>query len=154
MSREKKAESLLAEIANFFKPNSVNLEEQKPTEVKFESELPVGEYELMDGTKFTIDEEGNVVGVIPVEEAPEATEEELAEAKAKADKEEEAKLAEETKLSEQAKELEDLKAKVIELSAAKPLGTAPQKRAEKVLLQITPNMTFAEKVNINLLNNK
>ena len=154
MSREKKAESLLAEIANFFTPNSVNLEVQKPTEVKFESELLEGSYTLDTGATFDIDAEGNVVNLVEPEEAPEATEEELAEAKAKADKEEEAKLAEETKLSEQAKELEDLKAKVIELSEAKPLGTAPQKKAEKILLQITPDMTYKERVLAGIINNQ
>lgn len=149
-NKEVTATGLLDVITTFLSGNSKKEEpkaepkeevamEEAPTEapkeeVKFSSELPVGEYELKDGTKFTIDEDGNVVGVIPAEEEePEAEE----------------APAEETEMAAQ---IEALKAEVAKLSEVEPVSAAPQKR-ESIKLAITPNMTYKERVMAETLNN-
>lgn len=148
-NKEVTATGLLDVITTFLSGNSKKEEpkaepkeevamEETPTEepkeeAKFSSELPVGEYELKDGTKFTIDEDGNVVGVIPAEE--EAPAEEAP--------------AEETEMAAQ---IEALKAEVAKLSEVEPVSAAPQKR-ETIKLAITPNMTYKERVMAETLNN-
>ena len=96
--------------------------------------MPVGEYELKDGTKFTIDEDGNVVGVIPPEE-------------------EEAEEPEETPSEEaaMAAQIAELKAEVAKLSEVEPVSPAPQK-AQSIKMEITPRMTYAERVKAETFN--
>ena len=160
MSKENKAEALLKEVATYLglskeesKEETVEMAEEtkeevkEETEVKFASELAEGEYELKDGTTFKIDEEGNVVDVV----APSEEEAETEEAEKDAEDMEAKENLEESKLSAAAKEIEDLKAKVTELSATKPVSNAPKKR-ETVKLELTPNMTYKERVQASTLN--
>ena len=149
-TRELKAQSILKDVADFFKfdteaPKEETKEPKK--EVELESVLEDGTYELADGRSIVI-EGGNVTEVM---EAPAAEDEaELSEEEKAAVA---AKLAAETQLSEQAKELETLKAQVVELSKAKPLNTAPKKAEQKQLIELNSNMSFPERVAANVHNN-
>lgn len=105
----------------------VKMEEEttgETAEVKFASELAEGEYELKDGTIFKIDAEGNVVDVV----APTEDEAETEEAEKDAEDMESKENLEESKLSSATKKIEELEAQVTELSATKPISSAPQKK--------------------------
>lgn len=121
-----------------------------PEVINMTSELAEGDYTLEDGTKFRIDADGNLVGVV----APDAAE---AEAEESAKAEEEAvemaaqKLAKETleKTIEDLKlsnaKVEKLEAEVIELSKTKKIVTPPiVAKAEKI--ELTANMTYKQRV--------
>lgn len=152
MSKENTAESLLKDVASYLGLSKTETVEEtvemaeetkeevkEETEVKFASELAEGEYELKDGTIFRIDAEGNVVDVqAPSEEEAETEEAE----KDVEDMEAKENLA---KLSAATKEIEDLKTKVTELSATKPISNAPQKTVS-VQMEITPGMTYKQRV--------
>jgi len=152
MSKENTAESLLKDVASYLGLSKTETVEEtvemaeetkeevkEETEVKFASELAEGEYELKDGTMFRIDAEGNVVDVqAPSEEEAETEEAE----KDVEDMEAKENLA---KLSAATKEIEDLKTKVTELSATKPISNAPQKGAKQEPIQLTSNMTSEQK---------
>ena len=116
-------------------------EVKEEAEVKFASELAEGEYELKDGTMFRIDSEGNVVDV----KAPSEEEAETEEADKEAEDMDAKENLEESKLSAAEKEIEDLKVKVTELSATKPISNAPQKTVS-VQMEITPGMTYKQRV--------
>lgn len=157
-NKEKKADSLLKDLGVYLgvipskeeaetteEVKEVEMEaetkEEETTEVQFASELAEGEYELVDGTKFRIDEAGNVVDVQAPTEREAEGEEEAKDVQDEMSKEN----LEDSKLSEATKEIEKLKEEVAELSKVKPLGNAP-KKAERVQMEITPGMTYLQRV--------
>jgi hypothetical protein len=161
MSKENTAESLLKDVASYLGLSKTETVEEtvemaeetkeevkEEAEVKFASELAEGEYELKDGTMFRIDSEGNVVDV----QAPSEEEAETEEAsKDNEDMEAKENLA---KLSAATKEIEDLKTKVTELSAAKPISNAPSKGAKQEPIQLNSVMSFEEKIKARQFNRR
>ena len=156
------AKSLIQKIGEFLKLSEVPKEETKEEAVALEEEAPVkeeevkaesvledGTYELADGRKIII-KDGDVVEVVEAEakeeEAPEAVEEEMA-------KEEP---VENTELSEAKKEIENLKSQLEKLSEVKeevePIVAAPIKK-EKAKIELSANMTYKERVLAQTLNN-
>lgn len=154
-TRELKAQSILKDVADFFKfDTTAPKEDKKETkEVELESVLEDGTYELADGRSIII-EGGNVTEVMEAAE-PEAEPEmeETAELSEEEKAAQAAKLAAETKLSEQAKELETLKAQIVELSTAKPLTAAPQKAAPKQIIELNSNQSYTERLMNGFHNN-
>jgi hypothetical protein len=154
--KEKKASEILKDL-NTFLFGETKKEEQKSTEekkdVKLESVLEDGEYELADGRMIII-EGGNVTEVRPAPEAEE-TEAEAEDLGKHEDEEEEdkQKLAAQTKEDLQLKAIEELKAEVVKLSLAKPLNNAPAKKAPKELIEITSSMTYLQRVQAGIANN-
>ena len=126
----------------------------EPTEVKFELNAPDGDYVSADGGIITVS-----ANSVSYAEAPEATEEEVVEEEMAQEptemEAEEAKPSEaEIKLSSALEEIEKLTKKVEELSKVEPISKAPQKPAERVQLEVTPQMTVAQKTFTNFLNLK
>lgn len=119
-------------------------------EVKAESVLEDGEYELADGRMLVI-EGGNVTDVKeadPQEEAPSASEAPAAEAEMSAEKSE---------LSSMVEEIKNLKGQLEKLSAApkevtEPISAAP-KKAEKSRIELSANMSYKQRVLAQTFNN-
>lgn len=150
MADEKKeleeAKGLLNSVMTFL---SGDKPAEPKKEVKMESELAEGEYELKDGTTFRIDAEGFPVDVkAPTEE--EAEEEEAAKreqdtmmAEHKQFKEENETLKAE--LSAVNKTLEAKDAEIVELSKTTPISSAPSSGGKKQPIELTSNMSAEEK---------
>ena len=154
VKEEVKTEEVKEEVVMEAETKEETKEETK--DVQLASELPEGNYVLggegdWAGTKFRIDENGNVVDVEAMDAKDAESEEEAKDVEDEMSKEN----LEDSKLSKATEEIEKLKAEVAELSKVEPVSNAPKKR-ESVKLEITPNMTYKERVmagTLNSLNN-
>lgn len=131
-----------------------------PEVINMTSELAQGEYTLEDGTKFTIDADGNLINVVApdaaiaeAEEAAKAEEVAVEMAAKKKLTDDLAEAVEALKLS-QAK-VKDLETEVVTLSKTPKFTGTPGSSNKYEPIEITADMTYSQKVQArtrNLLN--